>query len=444
MIDKTILKTISMLYVEDEAEIREVTKSILESFVDTLVVAQDGQEGLDFFKKHNIDKTATKEFDVVITDINMPKLSGLDMIEHIRKYDSKIPVIITTAHGDATFLKRSIDLKVQGYVSKPLNLSKLLDNIAYALEPKFLKEKLIKANETLEAQVEEKTLELRHILNSQKNLIFVLNDDKISNINKTMLDFLGLENLEQFYDKHICISNLFLEEEGYFHCTKNESWVLQMQNLDPIDKIVKMYDKDKNIRYFQVDISNFFYNTEHYVISFTDITELRNYTAKLDYQATHDNLTSLYNRQKLHSRLDGEIQRQKRYQREFALIMFDIDNFKSINDTYGHDVGDIVLKIISDISKHSTRSTDIVSRWGAEEFMILLPETSLEDAVTIANKIRKAIEAYKFDQIDNPITISLGVTIFNWENDTKEHLLKRVDTALYKAKETGKNKTVQI
>ena len=444
MLDKMILKTITILYVEDEEDIRNVTQNILNNFVDTLIVAQDGQEGLDIFKEYNIDRKTNKHFDIILTDINMPKLNGLDMIEQIRQYDTDIPVIITTAHGDVDFLRRSIELKVQGYISKPLNLSTLLDNIIYALEPKFLRKELLKANETLEKQVEEKTIELRYILNSQKNLIFVVNDNKVSNMNKTMLDFLGLESLDQFYEKHICINRLFLKEDGYFHCEDNEEWILRMQNLDPIDKIVKMYNIDNDIKYFQVNISNFFYNTEHYVVSFTDITELRKYTTLLNYQATHDNLTSLFNRQKLHNHLDTEIQRQQRYKREFALIMFDIDNFKNINDTYGHDVGDIVLKVLSNIAKDSTRSTDIVSRWGGEEFMILLPETSLDDAINIANKIRTTIQAYKFEQIEHFITISLGVTTFKIEDDTKEQLLKRVDIALYKAKENGKNQTVTI
>jgi diguanylate cyclase (GGDEF)-like protein len=151
-----------------------------------------------------------------------------------------------------------------------------------------------------------------------------------------------------------------------------------------------------------------------------------------------DNLTQLYNRVKLHQDLDSEIKRMNRTHSHLSLIMFDIDHFKKINDTHGHDVGDITLQDLANIVKSSIRETDILARWGGEEFMILLPDTSLDSAKDVASKIRANINAYRFETIGS-LTCSFGVSEYKYI-DTKETLLKRVDQALYSAKENGRDR----
>ena len=439
-----ILKKVNILYVEDEDEVRTLTTSILKSLVHNLVEAANGLEGLELFKKHNSQENGNddiKPFDLIITDINMPKMDGLKMLKEIHEIDPYIPSIITTAHNDADFLRESINQKVRGYVNKPLNLKDLIENIIIAVEPKFLKDELVTANKNLEAQVEEKTLELRSIIDSQENMILVLDSGNVTNINKTFLDFLGVDNLEEFKANLDCICELFI---GDFDCdcSKKGDWIEYFERLDDIKRIVRMKDTSDMERIFQVNIKPFVYNTKHYVISFTDITELKKYTNKLKFQATHDNLTKLFNRQKLNDELNNEIARAKRYGNPFSLIMFDIDDFKLINDTYGHDVGDIVLKEIANLLNTSTRQTDIVSRWGGEEFMILCPETTIDKCEQLAQSIRKRIAAHSFTNVDKSVTISVGVTQFNKDND-KDSTIKEADIALYDAKTNGKDQVVK-
>lgn len=440
--NKSILKATNVLYVEDEEAVRSLTSNILGKFVNSLVEAKDGQEGLDLFTKHNIEENEYEPFHVVVTDISMPIMDGLEMIAKINTLDNNIPTIITTAHSDTGFLQNAIKQRVRGYVNKPLKLNELVDTILLAVEPLFLKNKLIESNKNLEAQVAEKTLELRSILDSQENLILVMNEDEISSVNKTLLDFIGVDNIDQFKEKYEHINKLFLPSEKYFSSMSN-NWIDEMEQLDSMEKIVKMKCCNDNERIFQVNITSFFFETKHYVLSFTDITELKNYTYKLQYQATHDNLTKLFNRKKLNDELTKEIEREKRYKHEFSVIMFDIDNFKSINDTYGHDVGDIVLIDVSKITINSVRTTDIPSRWGGEEFMVILPETSISNAMITAENIRKNIESFKFKSLTNSVTVSLGVVQFDRDIDNKESILKKVDLALYDAKHSGKNKVVK-
>jgi len=122
------------------------------------------------------------------------------------------------------------------------------------------------------------------------------------------------------------------------------------------------------------------------------------------------------------------------------MIVFDIDHFKKVNDTYGHSAGDYVLKTIADIVRKTIRKIDYLVRWGGEEFVIIPSETNLEKAHALAERIRKITESYKFDTVGK-VTISMGVTEFE-EGDTGDSFIKRADDAMYKAKEKGRNRVV--
>jgi diguanylate cyclase (GGDEF)-like protein len=331
-----ILKDVVVLYVEDENDLRKAVANTLSKIVKQVYEVNNARDALKLFKQHLNNKDLPK-FDLIITDINMPDLSGLDMMEQIREIDKVVPFVITTAYSDLEFLKRAISLGVRGYCIKPMDFAQLLESMNIAVESMVLKKQLEKQNKNLEKQIEARTIELKNI-----------------------------------------------------------------------------------------------------------ISQLKINSKKLIYEATHDYLTKLFNRQELNNKLEEEIKRYKRYKENLSIIMFDIDNFKNINDTYGHNIGDDVLIAIANISKQNIRSTDLLARWGGEEFLLLLPQTTILDAKKIAEKIRIKVENSNLIA-DNSIvvTISLGITLFN-ENDTKNNFLKRVDEALYQAKTLGKNRSIII
>ncbi len=160
-----------------------------------------------------------------------------------------------------------------------------------------------------------------------------------------------------------------------------------------------------------------------------------------------DGLTGLLNRRALENDLQKELSKVKRYHYPLSLIMCDIDHFKRINDTYGHGIGDKVLRNLALIWKKSVRETDSVYRYGGEEFMIIAPHTSKEDSFKLAERLRKKVSTYKF-VVEPPdkfitITVSLGVTQMQPEESVQE-LIDRVDKALYKAKKGGRNRTVVL
>jgi diguanylate cyclase (GGDEF)-like protein len=157
----------------------------------------------------------------------------------------------------------------------------------------------------------------------------------------------------------------------------------------------------------------------------------------LNYGAHNDELTGLYNRRYLNTRLAEEIERVKRTQSALSLIFIDVDNFKQVNDTYGHLEGDKVLAKLGGILKRNTRSIDIASRWGGEEFAIIMPETDLSGARTFAERIRETVESFDFGF---QVTISLGI-VSDCKDLSFDELLTQADEALYRAKEM-KNKVV--
>ena len=162
-------------------------------------------------------------------------------------------------------------------------------------------------------------------------------------------------------------------------------------------------------------------------------------TSELQKKISLDYLTKLYTRNKFEDLLDEQIQKFVNYQgNTFSLLIIDIDNFKIINDSYGHLIGDKVLKEVAKILTLVARNSDIIARWGGEEFVIILPNTNIEQAAIAAEKLRSSIEKHIFKDIKN-LTCSFGVAQFH-NSDSKIDLFKRADEALYKAKSSGRNK----
>lgn len=436
--NKEVLKTISVLYVEDENDVREFTSKLLTSLLRKVYVAQDGQEGLKIFEENKDD------IDLIISDINMPKMDGLSMCEAIKKINSEIPLVITSAHNDTNFLRRSIEIGVTTYAMKPIDLYQLMESIIKAMEPIILKKKLIELNLSLESKIEQEINKIKSILDAQDNIIIVTNKEEITNVNKKFLDFFGVDNFDEFIKSRKNIFDFFQEEFGFItkeQITKQESWIKYIKDLHEIDRIVKIRSALEEEKIFAINVDYYENKDDYYVFSLTDITKLKEKSNLLEYQASHDKLTGLFNRNRFDEIYTKEIKRTKRYNNELSIIIFDIDDFKMVNDTYGHQIGDEVLKEIAKITLNGVREQDINVRWGGEEFLILLPQTNITGAVTVASKIKSAIKEHIFTDKSLKITASFGVSQL-LEEDDEISLISRSDKLLYEAKKTGKDKVI--
>lgn len=166
--------------------------------------------------------------------------------------------------------------------------------------------------------------------------------------------------------------------------------------------------------------------------------QIQEHTERLKRLSTTDQLTGLFNRLYLDNAFKAEIEKCKRYGRQFSIVLADIDNFKLINDTYGHQVGDKILVEFSELLQQHIRRTDTVGRWGGEEFLIMCPETDLEGAAALAENLRLLISLNEFSDAGAQ-TCSFGVSSF-LPSDNEGHMTARADKALYKAKDLGRNK----
>lgn len=392
--NKEILKDISVLYVEDENDVREFTSKLLGSLLKKVYVAQNGLEGLELYKENQND------IDLIISDINMPKMNGLDMCEQIRKINNEMPLVITSAHNDTNFLRKAIEVGVNTYAMKPIDLYQLIESIIKAMEPILLKRKLIELNLSLESKIEQEVSKIKSILDAQDNIIIVTHNENITNVNKKFLDFFEIKNFDDFTSSGKNIFDFFQEEFGFItkeKINKQESWIQYIKDLHEIDRIVKIKNSSNEEKIFAINVDFYENKDNYYVFSLTDITKLKEKSNLLEYQASHDKLTGLFNRNRFDELYSKEIKRAKRYENNLSIILFDIDDFKNVNDNYGHQIGDEVLIEISKILLNNVREPDICVRWGGEEFLILLPQTNLEGAKAVAEKIRVTI-------IEKPLT----------------------------------------
>ncbi len=208
-----------------------------------------------------------------------------------------------------------------------------------------------------------------------------------------------------------------------------------------VGKTLEMTAQRKDGTEFPVDLSISGIRIKeqwHAVGIIKDITERKEAEQKLTEYAEKDSLTGLLNRRKFYEGLEHEKERAERYTRSLSLIMFDIDHFKSVNDTYGHAAGDSVLKKIASVVVDHIRKSDVLGRIGGEEFAILATETTVESALALAEKIRSAIETAEHDDVGR-ITISIGVSAY-LSGLTMDEFVRRADEALYTAKRHGRNR----
>lgn len=194
------------------------------------------------------------------------------------------------------------------------------------------------------------------------------------------------------------------------------------------------------------------HNIEHIIRTFDvpeenkmEVIKQINYIyTRTKYLSVTDNLTGLANRRNFESAFEKEFLRAVRYNSKFTLVMFDIDYFKNINDTFGHPCGDFVLRQIANSALQTFRKTDTVFRFGGEEFVVILTETDIKQAIIPLERFRKTVETLGLTYQDKEVevTVSIGACQFSPDMKTKEEFLQKVDETLYKAKNSGRNRTI--
>lgn len=277
--------------------------------------------------------------------------------------------------------------------------------------------------------------------NIPKGIMLTTKDGTIEYVNKYF------ENITLYKKQEVLGKKVSILKSGHHTSKYYEKLWNKIQNEGYYNGEILNRKKDGQIYPQRVSITAVFENNEisSYIAIFSDISQekeilkkLKNQKESLKKMAQTDYLTNIYNRSKFDNILEYECKKHERYKENFSLVFIDIDYFKKVNDQYGHDVGDSVLVELCNIISKNIRTSDTFARWGGEEFVLLLSQTTLSQAKRIATKLRKLVEFYEFEVVGN-ITVSMGLVQYE-ANDTIDEFIKKADEALYKAKEKGRNR----
>lgn len=404
-----------VLIVDDEPiNIRLVATILQDEY--QILIALSGEDALKLLKNELPD--------IILLDINMPQMDGFEVIKQLQNDPllAGIPVIFLTGNNDEETIVNAFVAGAVDYILKPF--------------------------QTKELEIRVKNHILRYTL--QNNLMHALqNNTHLLNIIDEYVSFIKVDTDGIIQD----ISNSFcrsLQSSKEFMIGQNIN-ILKSGNT-PKDQYQELWKTITSGKTYVHDIedmnfagkSNWYQvtcspdhdddnNLNGYIAFYKNIDE----TMRFKKNSETDVLTGLPNRLKIDQLLMNEKQRFLRYQHNFSIILVDIDHFKEVNDNYGHQVGDDVLKEISNILSSNIRASDVVGRWGGEEFLVVCTHTHAQGAYALAEKLRQKLESHTFSNIEQK-TASFGVAVYE-ENDTLESLFKKSDEALYRAKESGRN-----
>jgi diguanylate cyclase (GGDEF)-like protein len=418
MIDLEMIGTI--LYVEDEDEIRNELSEVLQMQCQTLLVAKNGQEGLDLYSKHDVD--------IVVSDIKMPVMDGISMARKIKQRDDEACILFTTAFNDTIFMQEAIELQVDGYILKPIDIDVLQKKLNSLIRNHHMQQRLLQQ----EALINE-------IASMQDNMVIALDENhKLIFGSYSFLEFLDINGIDDFYDRYACVSQLFLKSDEYFHTDGfiDPNWAKNLMNLDDDKRVVLMINLGTLLPIPYLVSVKYIQNNCHTIVSFVEISNITLEKHSLKNRVYKDTLTGVFNRLYFEKELSLAIKNRD----DLTLMILDIDFFKKVNDTYGHQIGDKILVEFAHTISNSIRLDDLFARWGGEEFVLLIKGISIENANKLAQNLINVIEKHIFINKIR-LTCSIGVSKL-LEKENAEELVHRADKALYEAKNSGRNCTV--
>lgn len=284
--------------------------------------------------------------------------------------------------------------------------------------------------------------QLQKFIDTQSTIVVLTNGQELRFVNKQFLEFFGYHNLDDFKKDYNCICDRFLEDDMFFHLKKvkddEENWIKSLLNLNGRQRIVSMLNTMSIAHAFTVSINA--YSDKEYIVSFNDISDTVREKLQLLSKLMQDPLTKLYNRAFFTDNIQNILQKHIDKNLQSGILFFDIDFFKQVNDTYGHDMGDVVLKNVANVVRKYIREDDIAIRWGGEEFIVITAVKSQSALEHIAEHLRQEIE--KSYVKDAPqVTCSFGCQMHTDHQDIMT-TLKQADEKLYLAKTSGRNKVV--
>jgi two-component system cell cycle response regulator len=399
--------------------------------------------------------------DVILLDVMMPRMDGFEVCRQLKANPrtADVPVVMVTALSDVANRVCGLEAGADDFLTKPVNDVVLFARVRSLVRLKRMMEEL-RVRERICMRFGGRNTAT--VGDAGPARILIVDDDELAfaRMSETLAPIAAMSRASSCAeasklltaDIELIIASLSIPGSDALRlvsqCRANEAFrqlpillIAEDRDLLRLAKGLDLLANDYLIR--PVDRNELLARTA------TQIRRKRlqdrleeNHRRSLELALT-DGLTGLYNRAYLDVHLDELIERVDHEGISAALLMFDIDHFKQVNDTHGHAAGDDVLRELAARTTNSVRSVDLVARWGGEEFVVVMPETDLAVAVAVAERLRAAVAREEFtirgDGRNLPVTISIGVTAATERGDNRDRMLKRADDALYTAKKRGRN-----
>lgn len=415
-----------ILLADDDATVRLLMQAALEKAGSSVTLACNGEEAIRLFE--------AAPTDMVMLDVEMPCMNGHDVCSYLRaKIGNELPIIMVTGMDDVQSINRAFEVGATDFIAKPINWNLINYRILY-LKRAYLNLLALQIANARSTAIFSAIPDTMFILNNDGKIV-----DMCSHSNNTPWLITEPKNaLNQSLPEEIV--NLYLDAAGRAR---------QYGTVELFEYPLKL--DDNKTRYYENRIVVI--DPQETLCLVRDITERKDFESKIFHLAYFDNLTGLPNRQSFMERLEGEIKRAKYTGSKLAVLFLDLDGFKSINDTMGHNTGDVILQSTADRLQSSTRPSDFISRsnsdhsevklarLGGDEFTVVIPNLPrAEDALILAHRIREAMRRpFHLESRDVVLTASIGIALYPDDGEDAEALLKHADTAMYHAKNEGRD-----
>jgi diguanylate cyclase (GGDEF)-like protein/PAS domain S-box-containing protein len=432
----------SILLVDDKPE-------LLNSLYQLMVLhgyepdkALGGQQALDLL--------AEKSYDVVLLDLIMPGVSGHDVLDYAARNELTCKIIVVSGDSSFSGVKHALHCGAFDFVKKPYEAGELIATMETALRQCQLEAQ----NELMEEKVKESEELHRYIVNSSPDLVYMLdrngcftflNDRVESLLGFSRDELIGKHYTELVDDDHLELArNVFNERRTGDRAVSNAEMRLKSRHARRGARLFHAHAIWTELTAMGVYSDPKERTRENFVGTYgiaRDISERKEAQEVISFQAYHDLLTHLPNRALLKDRLSLAITQARRSKRRLAVMFLDLDRFKIVNDTLGHSMGDRLLKAVANRLQSCLRRGDTLSRFGGDEFTLLLPEVrTRDDVVVIATKILDRLGGpFVIDGLELFVGASIGVAMYPEAGETEEALIQNADIAMYHVKGRGKN-----
>ena len=417
--------------------------------------------------KRALEIVLEQQVDIVLLDVMMPEMDGFEVCERL-KGDARtahIPVVMITALDQPSDRVKGLRSGADDFLTKPVDDVQLMARVKSLVRLKALTDELRARAQTGQDIAIEDAMRAMDVANSEGGRILLIDNDTRSAERLTgyltpahKVDVLAnpadavMKVADGEYELAI-VSMALGDFDPLRVCSQMRT--LEQTRALPILLVADDTDRPRVVRGLDLGVNDFIMRpVERNELSARVRTQIRRhrYAAELRQSVTQtlalavtDELTGLYNRRYFDRHLSLMLEKAREQERDMAVMLIDMDFFKSVNDNHGHDIGDAVLKEFAQRLRRNIRGVDLACRFGGEEFVVLMPDTDYRQAQGVAERVRMAVAERGFDTTEiKPLTVtcSVGVALNEHQADTPEMILKRADVALYRAKREGRNRVV--